>query len=248
MKKLMILSTLLLAFLPTDLHGQNGPWGPRVPPSPRFPEGRPISIRRQAARIVRENLVRAWQEQKRQIDAGRERDRIVRERYDNALRREWEARKQAEYVERQFPNTALARGYRQLANAASIMRRREEFNYTRPSREAMQRLGRTSYRPERMGSYRWASPEQRENPQSRKGDLPFSRSSDNRRDPSDRVERTISGYGYGPRVAGKIQDRLPSTTDSDRRTDRSSSSTRSSDDSDKKDWRDRQREWADRRP
>lgn len=249
MKKLMVLSILLLASVSTNLYGQNGPWGPMGPASPRFPGGRPISLWGQAARITKEQLVRAWQEKKRQIEAGWEQNRIAGERYVDALRREREAQRDAEYVERQFPNTAVARGYRQLANVATMMRQREEFNYRRGSREAMQRMGITSTRPEWRGSYQWASPERRENPQSRKGDLPFSRSSDNRREPSDRIERTISGYGYGPRVANKIQDRLPSSNDNDRsRANDRSSNSGSTSGSDNRDWRDRQREAADRRP
>lgn len=242
MKKLMILSFLLLTFLSGDIYGQNGPWGPWPPSSPRYPRGRPISPWGQAARIAREQARRAWQEQKRQIEAGWEQDRIVRERYGNALRREREAHWQAQYAERYFPNTAIARSYRQAANAASMDRARAELTYTMRVQESMRRWGITLNPPEWMRSPQMTGTERRESPQSRKGDLPFSRNPDDRRDPSDRVRGTISGYGYGGPVKGKIQDRLPASRDNDRggRTDRSpnSGSTRDSGGRDRGDWRD----------
>jgi hypothetical protein len=108
MKKLLTVSFLLLTFLSGFSYGQNGPWGPY--PSPRFPSGRPISPYSQAARIAREQAIRAWQEQKRQIEAGWEQDRLVRERYGNALRREQEAQRQAEYAERYFPGSGSGVG------------------------------------------------------------------------------------------------------------------------------------------
>ncbi len=305
MKKLIILSLLLLTFQSSNVYGQTGPWGPRVQPSPSFPRGRPMSPWGQAARIAREQAWRYVQEQKRQIEAGWEQHRVEGERYGNALRREQEAHRQAEYAERYFPNTAVSRSYRQAANEASMNRARAEITYMNRTQETMRRWGISSTPPDWMRSGQWTterrgSPQSRKgdlpfsrqfdnrrnpsdrvertisgygygprvtgkiqdrlstsdndrgSPQSRKGDLPFSRQSDNRRDPSDRVERTISGYGYGPRVTDKIQDRLPATSDNDRggRTGRSSDSgsTRSSGDGDKKDWRDAQRERADRRP
>lgn len=249
MKKLLTVSFLLLTFLSGVSYGQNGPWGPY--PSPRFPSGRPISPYSQAARIAREQAIRAWQEQKRQIEAGWEQDRLVRERYGNALRREQEAQRQAAYAERYFPNTAVSRSYREAANAASMERARAELSYSMRVQESIRGWGVTSTPPEWMRSQQRTWAERRESPQSRKGDLPFSRNSDNRREPSDRVERTISGYGYGGPVKGKIQDRLTPSGDNDRggRIDRGSNSdsTRGSG-GDKKDWRDSQREWADRRP
>ena len=124
MKKLIILSFLLLTFQSSDLYGQTGPWGPRVPPSSGFPRGRPMSPWGQAARIAREQAWRYVQEQKRQIEAGWEQHRVEGEHYGNALRREQEAHRQAEYAERYFPNTAVSRSYRQAANEASMNRAR----------------------------------------------------------------------------------------------------------------------------
>lgn len=223
MKKLMILSFLLLAFLPSDLYGQ----------------GR--------RRVTPGEIYRLWEQQERarwqrQIEG-------PTQRLNNAFSREAEAHRQAAYAERYFPNTPIARSYRQAANAASMERARAELDYRlRTERNRV-------ITPDETYRYNlWYDKVMRDRggAQSRKGDLPFSRNSDNRRDPSDRVERTISGYGYGGPVKGKIQDRLTPSGDNDRggRTDRGSNSdsTRGSGGGDKKDWRDSQREWADRRP
>jgi hypothetical protein len=238
MKKLMILSVLLLTFLSSDLYGQDGPRGARS--SPRSQRGRMISPHRRGTGFDPERARQAWLEWKRQIEAGWEEKRIANERYGNALRREREAQRQAEYAERYFPNTAISRSYRQAANAASMNRVREEDNRRNRLQESMRRWGVTP--PEYMRSRRMTGTERRESPQSGKGDLPFSRNSDNRRDPSDRTERTISGFGYGPRVTDKIQDRLPAARDNDHggRTGRSSDSgsTRGSSRGDRGDWRD----------
>jgi hypothetical protein len=222
MKKLMILSFLLLPFLSGDIYGQRR---------------RPITAG-EIDRIVTEQMRERWQ---RRVEG-------VTQRFNDALTRESEANQQAEYAERHFPNTPIARGYRQAANAATMERARAELAYRL---QAQRNPFRYDSETERFNEwYDKVMPDR--SPQSRKGDLLVPRNSENRRDPSDRVERTISGYGYGSPVKGKIQDRLTPSGDNDRsgRTDRGSNSdsTGGSGGSDKKDWRDSQREWADRRP
>lgn len=211
----MILSTLFLTFLASDLYAQA-----RRPMTPG-----------EAARMYEQYSRERWQ---RQMDG-------VTQRYNDALTREEAAHRQAEYAERHFPNSPIARSYRQTANGASWERARAELAYkmTRDKRGP----GVNSYESHQTDDYNRFYDKVRpdRSPQSRKGDLPFSRNSDTRREPSDQGGRTVSGYGYGGTVKGKIQDRLAPSGDNNR--------------SGNKEWADRQREradrqreWADRRP
>lgn len=141
MKKLMILSFLLLTLLPGDIYGQR---------RRRITAG-------EVDRIVTQQLRERWQ---RQVEA-------VTQRFNGALTREYEARRQADYAERYFPNTPIARSYRQAANAASMERARAELAYRLQAQQ-----GRVIRDPETERANEWyerVRPDR--GPQSRKGDL-----------------------------------------------------------------------------
>jgi len=88
--------------------------------------GRPTTPAGQVGRFIRD---RAWEAARQQAVRAQQAYREAqnaRQRYGDALRREWEADRRAAYAEWVNPHSVQARGLRQAANQASMERARAE--------------------------------------------------------------------------------------------------------------------------